>query len=138
MAIRTSAILVPSLDRFTAGATHGVNVNSDYRVEDGSSNGADRAAGACPPGLVQFQTSCYKIEAQAKKQWSDAKKACEAERSHLAVIMTTEENQFVKKELMKRQITCVFELSHAYMQFWMDGIDTATEGTWVWESTGEL
>ncbi|KAH3791915.1 hypothetical protein DPMN_145405 [Dreissena polymorpha] len=28
--------------KFTAGATHGVNVNSDYRVEDGSSNGADR------------------------------------------------------------------------------------------------
>ncbi|KAH3793303.1 hypothetical protein DPMN_146810 [Dreissena polymorpha] len=90
------------------------------------------AAGACAPGWLQFQTSCYKIEVQAEKQFTDANKACEAEQSHLAIIMTTEENQFLKKELMKLQITDV------YKQFWMDGTDLTTEGTWVWESTGEF
>ncbi|KAH3893963.1 asialoglycoprotein receptor 1-like [Dreissena polymorpha] len=92
---------------------------------------AHLAAGACATGWVQFETSCYKIEARAIKQWTDAKKACEAEKAQLTIIMTKEENDFVQRELRKLQI------ADMGMQFWMDGTDITTEGQWIWESTGE-
>ncbi|XP_052790946.1 perlucin-like [Mya arenaria] len=92
---------------------------------------ADLALSAqCPTGWLHFQESCYKIERNPLKTWPDAKQSCVNQQAHLAIVMTLEENSFLRNETMK--------IGEAGRQYWMDGTDMATEGTWIWDKTGEL
>ncbi|XP_045208672.2 snaclec coagulation factor X-activating enzyme light chain 1-like [Mercenaria mercenaria] len=58
--------------------------------------------GACEPGWVQFEESCYTF-VTAFRQWSDAKKFCEnMNNTHLVIVMSKEENEFLKNILRTR------------------------------------
>ena len=52
--------------------------------------------------------------------WSDAQSRCEQEGSHLASVLSPEENQFL------------VDLDTSEGSVWLGGNDIATEGTWVW------
>ncbi|XP_060593904.1 asialoglycoprotein receptor 1-like, partial [Ruditapes philippinarum] len=84
--------------------------------------------GACESGWVQFQDSCYTL-VTAFRQWTDAKKFCEKmNNTHLPIVMSEEENEFLKQLLRTRHAT-------GEIQFWMDGSDMNKEGVWKWNST---
>ncbi|XP_052790947.1 C-type lectin domain family 17, member A-like [Mya arenaria] len=89
------------------------------------------AAAPCPPGWLHFAESCYKIEKDALKMWTDAKKSCEDQQSHLVIVMNLEENTFLRSEVLK------IEPPQRNLQYWMDGTDLASEGNWTWEQTGD-
>ncbi|XP_060559415.1 lectin-like [Ruditapes philippinarum] len=84
---------------------------------------------ACDNGWVPFGSSCYKYFTD-RKTWSQAKTYCESQKSHLTIVMSTEENNFLKAELRKHHLDKLD-------QVWMDGDDLKVEGSFVWANTGE-
>ncbi|XP_060557845.1 perlucin-like [Ruditapes philippinarum] len=85
---------------------------------------------ACDPGWKSFQDSCYQFFTELKS-WPDAKAHCESIESHLVIVMTSDENNFLKSYL--RQIRHTQHID----QVWMDGDDFKSEGSWIWDNTGE-
>ena len=72
--------------------------------------------------------------------WSNAKTAAESlnfngEQGYLATITSEEENTFVSSLLGSE--AWVNNDKNGYMGPWLGGTDAATEGTWVWVTTGE-
>ncbi|XP_045201877.1 lectin-like [Mercenaria mercenaria] len=87
------------------------------------------ACEACTSGWESFDGSCYKYFADRKK-WSDAKTYCESQGAHLAIVLSNEENAFLKALLRRSHIGSTD-------QVWMDGDDLKTENNFIWENTGQ-
>ncbi|KAL4221831.1 hypothetical protein ACF0H5_020085 [Mactra antiquata] len=88
---------------------------------------------ACDPGWAGFGDSCYKVFKSPVLTWQNARDHCKhlGNGAHLAIVMSNEENNFLLNMLRNTQF------SDTNMQVWMDGNDLATEGTFIWEATGE-
>ncbi|XP_053405026.1 lectin-like [Mercenaria mercenaria] len=87
------------------------------------------ACKACTSGWESYDRSCYKYFAD-RKNWSDAKRYCETQGAHLAIVLSNEENVFLKALLRRSHIG-------SSDQVWMDGDDLKSEHNFVWENTGQ-
>ncbi|XP_078695572.1 perlucin-like protein [Branchiostoma floridae x Branchiostoma belcheri] len=76
----------------------------------------------CPGGYVQFLDRCYKSYGD-KKNFTDAKSACQAAGGHLAMPKDKPTNDFLLKQAPLQ----------SGLTIWLGLTDKVTEGTWVWE-----
>ncbi|XP_048732397.2 perlucin-like [Ostrea edulis] len=85
----------------------------------------------CPNGFLQHDDSCYKFFHSTKATWAEAMMYCQLFKSHLAVIESTREQNFVEG-LFRREY-------HRGLPdgCWIDGTDSLVEGEWVWTTTGK-
>lgn len=53
----------------------------------------------CPKNWTTFNTSCYFISTESKKNWNESKKNCMKMQAHLLVINTKEEQEFINSNV---------------------------------------
>ncbi|XP_069136265.1 macrophage mannose receptor 1-like [Argopecten irradians] len=63
--------------------------------------------------------------------WDRAKTICESNNSHLPIIESKNQLEFIHTQLKDRQPASLRNV-------WIDGTDNSREGYWVWSSTGKL
>ncbi|XP_060068002.1 perlucin-like protein [Ylistrum balloti] len=80
----------------------------------------------CRDGWLRFHDNCY-LFSRDEASWGESAAICNAFHSHLAVVNSAEENEFLNSELNR---------THVGGGFWTDGSDVEVEGTWRWVSTG--
>ncbi|XP_056409203.1 asialoglycoprotein receptor 1-like [Hyla sarda] len=93
------------------------------------SNGSDDVI--CPSGWSKNQLSCYLYSNEEKKTWEDSKKTCEAKKSHLVVINTEEEQNFIFG-ITKGKYTWIGLTDVSGEWIWVDGTKyDSTPHNWV-------
>ncbi|XP_062614447.1 perlucin-like [Saccostrea cucullata] len=85
----------------------------------------------CPNGFLQHDTSCYKFFHSTRATWAEAMMYCQVFKSHLAVIESEREQNFIEG-LLRREY-------HRGLPdgCWIDGTDALVEGEWMWTTTGK-
>uniref|UniRef100_A0A3Q2Y2H3 Asialoglycoprotein receptor 1-like n=1 Tax=Hippocampus comes TaxID=109280 RepID=A0A3Q2Y2H3_HIPCM len=74
-------------------------------------------SGCCPLGWERFSSSCYQFS-QSLLSWNDARDWCNGHDSHLAIIMSDEEWDFVRR--------------HSQGRFFWIGLSDERTGSWEW------
>ena len=82
---------------------------------------------ACQQGWIGNETSCYKLFTSSKT-WENAKEECEEWNARLVKVESSEENDFIKKELLPAK----------YGNYWIGLSDSANEGDWMWTDGTQL
>nr|XP_011455487.2 perlucin [Crassostrea gigas] len=85
----------------------------------------------CPNGFLQHDDSCYKFFHSTRATWAEAMLYCQLFKSHLAVIETQREQNFVEGLLRRDYQTGLPD------GCWIDGTDALVEGEWIWTTTGK-
>ncbi|XP_023158358.1 C-type lectin 37Db-like [Ceratitis capitata] len=83
----------------------------------------------CAEGFFKLGEKCYLIKADTRMNWYQASHFCRQHNSDLAVIESESEMQSINDYLVQQKY---FD-SH----FWIDASDLATEGEFVYHSTGQ-
>ncbi|KAI8512554.1 Collectin-11 [Branchiostoma belcheri] len=81
----------------------------------------------CPSGYEKFLDRCYKFSTD-KKNFTDARSACQAAGGHLAMPKDKATNDFLVKQLKAKNIS----------EIWIGLTDLVTEGTFVFEDGTSL
>ncbi|XP_041036045.1 C-type lectin domain family 17, member A-like [Carcharodon carcharias] len=74
----------------------------------------------CPRGWEVHNQHCYRFSTDTVN-WDSAKQQCESENSHLIIINTEQEQNFIKKSLENNPGT-----------YWIGLTDRESEGNWKW------
>ena len=82
---------------------------------------------ACQQGWIGNGTSCYKLST-SNKTWKNAKKECEKWNGRLVKVESSEENDFIKTELLPTK----------YGNYWIGLSDSDNEGDWMWTDGTQL
>ena len=82
---------------------------------------------ACQQGWIGNETSCYKLFTSSKT-WENAKEECEEWNARLVKVESSEENDFIKKELLPAK----------YGNYWIGLSDSDNEGDWMWTDGTQL
>lgn len=85
---------------------------------------------SCPDGWIMDRMSCYLFHTNNRRHWKDANNDCVHRHSHLAIIETAEEFNFLKQQLNHRINTHIDDDSDT--SAWVAGRDNNQEGTWEW------
>ncbi|XP_048732401.2 perlucin-like isoform X1 [Ostrea edulis] len=85
----------------------------------------------CPNGFIQHDDSCYLFFHSTRASWAEAMMYCQVFKSHLAVIESEREQNFIEGLLLREY--------HRGLPdgCWIDGTDALVEGEWVWTTTGK-
>ncbi|XP_069131035.1 perlucin-like protein [Argopecten irradians] len=84
-----------------------------------------KASGGCRDGWERFDSNCYLLS-QDRTSWSEAASFCSALHSHLAIVTSDDEFNFLKSTIIHR--------NGQRNQYWIDGTDEEVEGVWRWAS----
>ena len=83
---------------------------------------------ACQQGWIGNGTSCYKLFA-SYITWENAKEECEEWNASLVKVESSEENDFIKTELLP---------THKNGNYWIGLSDSDNEGDWMWTDGTQL
>ena len=83
---------------------------------------------ACQQGWIGNGTSCYKLFT-SYKTWENANEECEKLNARLVKIESSEENDFIKTELLPTDKDC---------SCWIGLSDSDNEGDWMWTDGTQL
>ncbi|XP_031573413.1 C-type lectin lectoxin-Lio2-like isoform X2 [Actinia tenebrosa] len=81
-----------------------------------------KGSNGCAPGWVFFNASCYKLF-NDKGTWSEARRGCEAQGSHLLTFSSAEENDFVYKTFTKSKSVWIGLHRNPVDFYWVTGED---------------
>ncbi|XP_078392786.1 C-type lectin domain family 17, member A-like [Cetorhinus maximus] len=74
----------------------------------------------CPSGWKVHNHHCYRLSTKSK-EWYSAKLQCESQTSHLIVINTEQEQNFIEKSIENNP-----------RDYWIGLTDRESEGNWKW------
>ena len=83
---------------------------------------------ACQQGWIGNGTSCYKLFT-SPKTWENAKKECEKWNARLVKVESSEENDFIKTEVLP---------TDANENYWIGLSDSHKENDWMWTDGTQL
>ncbi|XP_069131048.1 perlucin-like protein [Argopecten irradians] len=84
-------------------------------------------SGDCRDGWERFGTNCYLLS-QDVASWGEASAFCNALHSHLAMVSSATEFNFLKSTIVHR--------GGSY-NYWIDGTDEEVEGVWRWATNDQ-
>ena len=84
---------------------------------------------ACQQGWICNGTSCYKLVTSPKLSWKKAKEECDKCQAGLVKVESSEENDFIKTELLPTD-----KDDH----YWIGLSDSDNEGDWMWTDGTQL
>ncbi|XP_067416507.1 CD209 antigen-like protein C isoform X3 [Emydura macquarii macquarii] len=73
----------------------------------------------CPPGWHHFKKNCYFFSISTKS-WSEAKEFCTNQGSHLVIVNSIQEHDFLSNGVIETR------------EYWLGLSDSAKEGEWRW------
>ncbi|XP_053382478.1 mucin-5AC-like isoform X1 [Mercenaria mercenaria] len=85
---------------------------------------------SCPNGWIMYQTSCYLLHTNNRVHWGDANRDCVSKSSHLAIIETADEFNFLKQQLTNH--INIHNGDDSETSAWVAGRDDRNEGHWEW------
>ncbi|KAL4233203.1 hypothetical protein ACF0H5_007887 [Mactra antiquata] len=85
---------------------------------------------SCPGGWIMHGNSCYLFGTNNRMHWGNANTLCKQQSSHLAIIDTDGEHNFLKQQLSQRIDPNIHDGSDSAA--WIAGSDNDNEGTWMW------
>ncbi|XP_060067929.1 perlucin-like protein [Ylistrum balloti] len=88
----------------------------------------------CRNGWVTFDEWCY-LFSHNQLTWSEASETCHALHSHLATVLSAEEQNFLSTQLLELHKDDPKISSTLY---WLDGSDLEVEHVWRWMTTGDV
>ncbi|XP_053381813.1 aggrecan core protein-like [Mercenaria mercenaria] len=85
---------------------------------------------SCPNGWIMYQTSCYLLHTNNRVHWGDANCDCVSKSSHLTIIETADEFNFLKQQLTHH--INIHNGDDSETSAWVAGRDDRIEGHWEW------